>query len=134
MALSLIRPMGTSYPGPIRRSRHRAINAASGAWRSVVRTSARAPPLQPFFHAIPEKASRQPAFQNPVAHTMAHSTAHRGKWSASVTYNLSREPVRQHSQSTPTCIGRDLFCRKSIGNIGTGTEASGGSCHGKKVR
>lgn len=33
-----------------------------------------------------------------------------------------------------TCIGRDLFCRKSIGNIGTGTEASGGSCHGKKVR
>lgn len=32
------------------------------------------------------------------------------------------------------CIGWDLFCWKSIGNIGIGIEVSGGSCYGKKVR
>ena len=98
MALPLIRPTGKDtwlpdgaaayqayrkcYVGPIRRSRHRAISATSGAWRSAIQMPVRAPLPLLFSGATLQAASRQPAFQIPVARTMAHSTAHRGRWSA----------------------------------------------------
>ncbi len=88
MALSLIRPTGKirgyrkCYVGPIRRSRHRAISATSGAWRSAIQMPVHAPLPLLFSGATLQVASRQPAFQIPVARTMAHSTAHRGRWSA----------------------------------------------------
>ncbi len=98
MALSLIRPTGKDtwlpdgavayrayrkcYVGPIRRSRHRAISATSGAWRSAIQMPVHAPLPLLFSGATLQAASRQPAFQIPVARTMAHSTAHCGRWSA----------------------------------------------------
>ena len=88
MALSLIRPTGKlrgcrkCYVGPIRRSRHRAISATSGAWRSAIQMPVHAPLPLLFSGATLQAESRQPAFQIPVARTMAHSTAHCGRWSA----------------------------------------------------
>ncbi len=70
------------YVGPIRRSRHRAISATSGAWRSAIQMPVHAPLPLLFSGATLQAASRQPAFQIPVVRTMAHSTAHRGRWSA----------------------------------------------------
>ena len=98
MALSLIRPTGKDtwlpdgaaayrayrkcYVGPIRRSRHRAISATSDAWRSAIQMPVHALLPLLFSGATLQAASRQPVFQIPVARTMAHSTSHRGRWSA----------------------------------------------------